>query len=143
MSKNEKRKEQGSYRVKKWGERLDDLWDLLRNEQTIIIAMYIFCIFLLAGGIFNAVENAPAVISSSTGTVAFVWPGLSGQTLYESLGSATFFGITLIGVYLMYQSTRRLHEPRYSSQLLLFGSLIFIFGFLAFELLLSAKGVGI
>ncbi len=134
-------KEVTSYRLKRLGERLDQAWGFLTNKQTILVLIYAFSLFLLAGGIWDAVENAQWVIGSGQ-QIFFIYPGLSGQTLYETVGAMIFFAITLAGVFLMYQSTRRLHEPRYSSQLLLFGSLIFIFGYLAFTVMMQAKGLG-
>ncbi|SRR5712692_8414204 len=131
-----------SYRRKRLGEQLEAALSFITSEQTILIAIYAFSIFLLAGGIFDIVENTQPVIGSGT-SILFFYPGLQGQTTYESVGAALLFAITLGGAFLMYQSTRKVHEPRYSSQLLLFGSLIFVFGFLAFTAILSAKGVGI
>jgi OST3/OST6 family protein len=131
-----------SYRRRRLGEQLDQAWSFLTSEQTVLIAIYAFSLFLLAGGIFDIVENTQPVIGSGT-NILFLYPGIQGQTTYESIGAAILFAITLGGTYLMYQSTRKVHEPRYSSQLLLFGSLIFVFGFLAFAAILNAKGVGI
>jgi OST3/OST6 family protein len=131
-----------SYRRKRFEEQLERAWGFLTSEQTLLIAIYAFSLFLLAGGIFDIVENTQPVIGSGT-SILFFYPGLQSQTTYESVGAAFLFAITLAGAYLMYQSTRKVHEPRYSSQLLLFGSLIFVFGFLAFTAILNAKGVGI
>ncbi len=130
------------YRRRQLSEQIDRAWAFLTSEQTILIAIYAFSLFLLAGGIFDIVEGTQPVIGSGT-TIYFLYPGLQGQTTYESIGAALLFAVTVGGTYLMYQSTRKVHEPRYSSQLLLFGSLIFVFGFLAFTAILSAKGVGI
>lgn len=132
----------GSYRVKRFSGRLNQVWSFLTSEQTVLFAIYAFSLILLAGGIFDVVENAQWVIGSGS-SILFFYPGLQGQTLYESIAAVFLFGITLAGAFLMYQSTRKVHEPRYSSQLLLFGSLIFVFGFLAFTVILQAKGVGI
>ena len=131
-----------SYRRKRLVEQLEQALGFLKSEQTILIAIYAFSIFLLAGGIFDIVENTQPVIGSGN-NILFLYPGLQSQTTYESIGAAILFAVSLGGTYLMYQSTRKVHEPRYSSQLLLFGSLIFVFGFLAFTAILSAKGVGI
>ena len=140
MSRDEKKKVV-SYRVKRLGERLDQAWNFLKSEQTVLILIFAFALFLLAGGIFDIVENTQPVIGSGN-NILFICPfGLSCQTTYESVGAAAFFAITFLGVFLMYQSTRRLHEPRYSNQLLLFGSLIFIFGFLSITVILQQKGV--
>ncbi len=131
-----------SYRAKRLNEQLNQFWSFLTSEQTILFAIYAFALFLLAGGIFDIVENTQPVIGSGS-TIYFLYPGLQGQTTYESIGAALLFAISLGGAFLMYQSTRKVHEPRYSSQLLLFGSLIFVFAFLAFTVILQAKGVGI
>jgi len=96
-------------------------------------------IFFLGGGIYDILEK-PLVAIPIGRNILFFYPGtVQEQTILDSffVMLAYFFGV--IGLLLVYQSTRYAYRPRQAFILLLVGALFIIIAYLNIENLIYAK----
>jgi len=96
-------------------------------------------IFFLGGGVYDILEK-PLVAIPIGRNILFFYPGtVQEQTILDSffVMLAYFFGV--IGLLLVYQSTRYAYRPRQAFILLLVGALFIIIAYLNIENLIYAK----
>lgn len=96
-------------------------------------------IFFLGGGVYDILEK-PLVAIPIGSRILFFYPGTVGeQTILDSffVMLAYFFGV--IGLLLVYQSTRYAYRPRQAFILLLVGTMFIIIAYLNIENLIYAK----
>ncbi len=93
-------------------------------------------IFLLGGGIYDILEQ-PVIAFVSGGRIIPYYPqALNDQLLGESVGSMALYSIGIIGLILMYRSTRYAYNPREAFTWLLIGSVLFLVGWAFIEFIL-------
>jgi len=103
---------------------------------TIIAA---FSIFLLGGGVYDILEK-PLVAIPLGSRIVFFYPGtMHEQTILDSsfVMVSYFFGV--LGILLMYQSTKYAYKPRQAFILLLTGAMFLLVAYFSIENLIYAK----
>jgi len=96
-------------------------------------------IFLLGGGIYDILER-PLVGIPLGRRILFFYPGtLSEQTVLDSLFAMTSYFFGVLGILLMYQSTKYAYRPRQAFMLLLIGAVFFLMAYLLMENLVYIK----
>lgn len=96
-------------------------------------------IFFLGGGVYDILEK-PLVAIPIGQRILFFYPGTTQeQTILDSLFVmiAYFFG--LVGLLLVYQSTKYAYRPRQAFILLLVGAMFIIISYFSVENLIYAK----
>ena len=93
------------------------------------LAMMGFAIFLLAGGIYDALEamagTAIAILEQRGGGWTFIYPGdIHRQTTSESLVAGLLYFVGMAGLYMLLRSTRLAYRPRQAYLLLILGLLL-------------------
>jgi len=93
------------------------------------IAIIGFAIFLLAGGVYDALEamagTSIAILSQRGGGWTFVYPGdIHRQTTSESLVAGLLYFLGMVGLYTLLRSTRLAYRPRQAYLLLILGLLL-------------------
>jgi len=97
-------------------------------------------IFLLGGGVYDILMTPIAVYPTGTGTFIYFYPNqLHEQFLDESIGIMLFYAIGVAGLFLIYQSTKYIRNPRQLSAMLRIGLVLLIIAFVAVEAILYAK----
>jgi len=89
-------------------------------------------LFLLAGGVYNLLERTLTVIPWGRG-VLFFYPDLQGQILPESVGVMVAYAIGVMGILLMYQSTKYVYKPRQAFMMLLSGVVLMLIAYIYIE----------
>jgi len=85
-------------------------------------------IFLLGGGIYDILEQ-PIVAFVTGGRIIPYYPqALNDQLLGESIASMVLYSIGIIGLVLMYRSTKFAYNPREAFTWLIIGSFLFLIG---------------
>ncbi len=98
-------------------------------------------VFLLGGGIYDIIEQ-PVVAFVSGGRIIPYYPqALNEQLLGESIGAMVLYSLGIIGILLVYQSTKYAYNPREAFTTLLVGLLLLLIGWVLVEFFLFPSTV--
>ena len=90
-------------------------------------------VFLLGGGIYDILEQ-PAIAFISGGRVIPYYPqALNEQLLGESIASMVLYSLGIMGLLLIYQSTKYAYNPREAYTTLLIGLVLVLIGWVIIE----------
>ena len=105
-----------------------------RPSMLVITAIVMVAsIFLLAGGVYNLLEE-PLVLWWTGERFIFYYPySLNEQFVLESVFIMIFYALAAAGLLLMYQSTKYAYRPRQAFILLLTGSLLIFAAYICVE----------
>lgn len=93
-------------------------------------------VFLLGGGIYDILEQ-PIVAFVSEGRIIPYYPqALNDQLLGESVASMVLYSIGIVGLILMYRSTKFAYSPREAFTWLMIGSVLLLIGWVIIEFFL-------
>ena len=107
----------------------------LKPSTFILAALAIATsIFLLGGGIYDIIEQPIIAFISSGGRIIPYYPqALNDQLLGESIASMVLYFFGVIGLLLMYQSTKYANNPRQAYTMILMGLMLLLIGWLLIE----------
>ena len=108
---------------------------------TLLMAILLagFSIFLLGGGVYDIISN-PISIIPMRGRIITVYPYyIHEQTLTASIGVMILYTIGMIGLILLYESTKYVRNPRQASILILIGITLIALVFISMEVILHLK----
>ena len=105
-----------------------------RPSTTILAALAIAAsIFLLGGGIYDLLEQ-PIIAFVSGGRVIPYYPqALNEQLLGESIASMILYSLGVMGLLLIYQSTRYAYNPREAYTTFIIGLVLLLVGWAIVE----------
>jgi len=104
------------------------------------IAMVLFIIFLLGGGVYDIIETPPAVRQTSSGAYTSISPYAGEQTINESIVSMFLIGFCFLGLFLVYKSAQVLYDKSKANITLMIGLSLALVGFAGAYVLLLLKG---
>jgi hypothetical protein len=111
-------------------------WRLVTlKPSTILLAALAIgaSVFLLGGGIYDILEQ-PIVAFVSGGRIIPYYPqALNEQLLAESIASMVLYSLGIVGLILVYQSTRYAYNPRQAYTTLLIGLSLLLVGWILVE----------
>lgn len=111
-------------------------WKIVTARPSMLVITAIVMaasIFLLAGGVYNLLEE-PLVLWWSGERFIFYYPySLNEQFVLESVFIMIFYALAAAGLLLMYQSTKYAYRPRQAFILLLTGSLLILAAYICVE----------
>jgi len=116
-------------------------WKISTAKPSIFIVAAIvtaFSLFLLAGGIYDILEQPLSAISIG-GRVLFFYPYLQAQVVIESVGVMVAYAMGATGILLMYQSTKYAYKPRQAFMMLLSGVVLILIAYIFIENLVFGK----
>jgi len=91
------------------------------------------CIFLLGGGVYDILEK-PYIAIPLRGRWIFYYPyTVHEQTILDSLIAMTLYFIGVVGLLLMYQSTKYAYKPRQAFTWLLIGIVLIVIAYIYIE----------
>jgi len=112
--------------------------------STVVLAAIVVAvaIFLFGGGLYLIiVKPYPAVYYG--GRFLFVYPQLSEQWVSDSLVAMILFSFGIIGLLLMYQSTKYAYNPRQAYLMFMVGIALFIIAYISVEVIIDRKLKGL
>jgi hypothetical protein len=100
-----------------------------------------FAVFLFGGGLYDLIEKPlPAVYYS--GAFLFLYPSISAQFISDSVVSMTCYGLGIIGLLTMYQSTKYVYKPRQAYMMLMMGIVLVLLAYIFLEASIHYKLTG-
>jgi len=132
-----------SYGLSRWFRKLSESKP---SSTVLIIVVFAACSFLLGGGIFQIIAQTPATVYYNgkfyfvfTSSLAGGGNGLDGQLGMDTVISAMLYMFGLIGLLLMYQSTKNAYKPRQAYMSLIVGATLLAFAYIFLETVVQIK----
>lgn len=117
-------------------------WKILTAKPSIFIVATIvtaLSLFLLAGGVYDILEQPLAAIPFGRRVLFFYPYTLQAQAVIESLGVMVAYAMGVAGILLMYQSTKYAYRPRQAFMMLLSGVVLILIAYIYIENLVFTK----
>ena len=113
------------------------LW--LPSQAFLTIAILAATLILLGGGLYVIVQGSLPMVPWGQSWL-FYWPGsIRDQTLLEFIYTTTMLSSSLLGLLIIYETSRRVYEPKYATMLFIVGMLILILSFAFIEWIFLKK----
>jgi len=117
-------------------------WKILTAKPSIFIIAAIitaFSLFLLAGGVYDILEQPLTAIPFGRSVLFFYPYTLQAQAIIESVGVMIAYAMGVAGILLMYQSTQYAYKPRQAFMMLLTGVVLILVAYIYIESLVFQK----
>ena len=115
-------------------------WKLvtLKPSTLLLAALAIAAsIFLLGGGIYDILEQPVVAFVTTGGRIIPYYPqALNEQLLGESIAAMILYSFGVVGLILMYRSTKYAYSPREAFTTLLIGLILLLIGWVLVEFFL-------
>jgi hypothetical protein len=108
-------------------------------KRIIVYGVVIFCIFVVAGGIYDILENPRVILQLPSGQWVTLHPSLNDQTLYESIFVMITYSMMFGGLILAYRSTKIAYDRKKANFRLIIGLIFAIAGFAGNMLIIFLK----
>ncbi len=109
------------------------------SSATLIVVAVAFTAFLLGGGLqtlagggISATGPAPIAIYSGN-RFFFIFPDMQRQVGMDTIFSGLLYTVGMVGLLLMYRSTKNAYKPRQAYMTLIIGVALFILAYLFLE----------
>ncbi len=97
------------------------------STTLVILAIIAFVVFILVGGIYDILEKPLAILPKATSGWTFIYTGsINQQTINESLVSGLLYVLGIVGLYMLFRSTRMAYRPRQAYILLILGVVVLL-----------------
>jgi hypothetical protein len=109
---------------------------LAAKPSLLIVGLVVvaFSLFLMAGGIYDIIEQPDIAGFSSTGGIISFFPyGITQQLLLESVIVMIFYGMGFAGFLVAYRSTKYAYDPRQAYRFLLVGCVLVLISYVLIE----------
>jgi len=104
----------------------------------IPVLVVVFAVFLFSGGVYDLVQRPlPAVYYNNR--FLFLNPYLSEQFVGDSIVAAIIYSLGVVGLMMVYQSTRYVYKPRQAYMMLLIGITLLFLSYVAVEATIRLK----
>lgn len=109
-----------------------------QSNLVIPIISISIAIFLLGGGLYSMiVRPLPAVYYG--GRFLFLYPQLSEQFISDSMVAVALYTFGIIGLIVIYQSTKNIYKPRQAYMMLLVGIVLSLIAYIFLEAVILQK----
>jgi len=110
------------------------------KPSTLIISIICIAIaiFLLGGGLYNVImKPLPAVYYG--GRFYFLYPELGAQFISDSIVATVLYSFGIVGLIVMYQSTKYAYKPRQAYMMFLVGVFLLFLAYIFLEVTIRIK----
>ncbi len=110
------------------------------KPSTFILAaiMMAIVVFLFGGGLYDIImKPLPAVYYG--GTFHFLYPELSAQFISDSIVAMILYALGIMGMIIIYQSTKYAYKPRQAYMTLMIGIVFLFMAYLLLEETIQIK----
>lgn len=111
------------------------------KPSTLIISILViaFATFLFGGGLYDIiVRPLPSFYSTSVGFL-FLYPQLSEQFITDSMIAMTLYSLGVVGLIVMYQSTKYAYKPRQAYMMFMVGAILILMAYIFLEVTIRVK----
>jgi hypothetical protein len=111
------------------------------KPSTLIVSILViaFAMFLFGGGLYDIiVRPLPSFYSTSVGFL-FLYPQLSEQFITDSLIAMTLYSLGVVGLIVMYQSTKYAYKPRQAYMTFMVGTILILMAYIFLEVTIRVK----
>ncbi|MEM3457991.1 MAG: hypothetical protein QXN36_04825 [Candidatus Bathyarchaeia archaeon] len=112
------------------------------KPSTLIISVIImgFAVFLFGGGIYDIVMRPlPSYYGGSRVGFVLFYPRLSEQFVYDSVIAIALYSLGIVGLIVMYQSTKYAYKPRQAHMMFLAGIILLVIAYIFLETVIRLK----
>jgi len=117
-------------------------WKISTVKPSVVVVattVVALALFLLAGGVYDILEQPLAAIPFGRKVLFFYPYTLQAQAVIESVGIMVVYAMGVAGVLLMYQSTKYAYKPRQAFMMLLSGVVLVLIAYIYLENLVFSK----
>jgi hypothetical protein len=140
MSKKVKKQASSmSFSLSRWFRRISASKPSALTFSLIVIG---FATFLLGGGLLTIITQPPVVFYNGQ-RFFFLYPALDGQFVMDTFFSAMLYALGLVGLLLMYRSTKNAYRPRQAYMTLIIGVTLILLAYVFLEGSILAKLQGV
>ena len=110
------------------------------KPSTLILSLMAIAIavFLLGGGLYNVImKPLPAVYYG--GRFIFLYPRLSEQFITDSMVATILYSFGIVGLIVIYQSTKYAYKPRQAYMMFLAGVVLLLLAYIFLEVTVQIK----
>lgn len=111
------------------------------RPSTLITSVIVIgiAVFLFGGGIYNIiVRPIPSYYAGEQGFI-FLYPRLSEQFITDSVIAISLYSLGIVGVIVMYQSTKYAYKPRQAYMMFMVGVILLIMAYIFLEATIRVK----
>jgi len=113
------------------------------SSMTFIVVVVAFSVFLCGGGLLTIITRPDVAVYTQQGRFLFLYPALDGQFVMDTFLSATLYAIGVIGLLLIYRSTKNAFKPRQAYMGMVVGASLVLLAYIFLEGSIIAKLQGI
>ena len=100
--------------------------------MTLVLIVIAFSTFLFGGGLLTIINQPPIAVYSGT-KFYFLYPALDGQFVMDTVFSAMLYIVGLVGLLLIYRSTKNAFKPRQAYMGMIIGVTLVLLAYLFLE----------
>ncbi len=141
MSKKVKRQASSmSFSLSRWFRKISSSKP---SSMSLIIVVVAFSIFLCGGGLLTLITRPDVAVYTQQGRFLFLYPALDGQFVMDTFLSATLYALGLVGLLLIYRSTKNAFKPREAYIAMIVGISLVLLAYIFLEGSIIAKLQGV
>jgi hypothetical protein len=108
------------------------------SNLLIPVLAIVFAVFLFAGGVYDLIQRpVPAIFYNNK--FYFLNPYLSQQFVSDSIIATILYSLGVIGLIVVYQSTRYVYKPRQAYMMLIVGLALMLMAYIFLEASIQIK----
>ena len=108
------------------------------SNLLIPILAVAFAVFLFAGGIYDLIQKPLAAVYYNNAFL-FLNPYLTEQFISDSVLAAIIYSMGVVGLIVVYQSTRYIYKPRQAYMMLIIGLALAIMAYIFLQVAIQVK----
>jgi hypothetical protein len=102
------------------------------SAMTFVLIVIAFSTFLFGGGLLTLINQPPIAVYSGT-KFYFLYPALDGQFVMDTVFSAMLYIVGLVGLLLIYRSTKNAFKPRQAYMGMIIGVTLVLLAYIFLE----------
>ena len=102
------------------------------SAMTLVLIVIAFSTFLFGGGLLTIINQPPIAVYTGA-KFYFLYPALDGQFVMDTVFSAMLYIVGLVGLLLIYRSTKNAFKPRQAYMGMIIGVTLVLLAYLFLE----------
>jgi uncharacterized membrane protein len=115
----------------------------MKPSTTILSIVIVGGCMLLFGGLVYDIVNAPISSAYVNQKFYFLYPGLTGQFLFDTVIAVALYALGFVGLLAIYQSSKHAYNPRQAYMTLAVGATLVLLTYIFIEYFIRVKLSGI